>query len=160
MTGGDLRIQIPPDEPVIRFQRSVAAPPALVYRAWTEPALLRRWWGPAEMTLIVCDVDLRAGGAYRFVFRDPDGAEHGFGGRYVDLDPGRRVVTTVTFDATPDRECVDTVEFLPVTGGTLVSGVSRHASIAVRDEHVGHGMERGMRSAHHRLDTLMKEETR
>ena len=53
MIPGDLTIQTPPDEPVIRFQRFVAAPPALVFRAWTEPDLLRRWWGPAEYELIV-----------------------------------------------------------------------------------------------------------
>ncbi|HEY3009576.1 MAG TPA: SRPBCC family protein [Micromonosporaceae bacterium] len=158
MIPGDLTIQTPPDEPVIRFQRLVAAPPALVFRAWTEPELLRRWWGPAEYQLIVCEVDLRVGGGYRFVHRGPDGVEYGSRGRYLEVEPGRRLVNTFTRDPAPDRESVDAIDFLAVGGGTLVSGVSRHESIAARDAHVNAGMEGGMRGAYRKLDDLMTQE--
>jgi uncharacterized protein YndB with AHSA1/START domain len=151
-------IQTPPDEPVIRLQRFFAGPPDLVFRAWTEPALLRRWWGPAGLTLAVCEIDLRVGGGYRFGYRAAGGAESGYGGRYLEIKPGVRLVYTATFDIWPDRECVDALDFVPVTGGTLLSVVSTHQSIEWRDAHVNGGMERGMRDNYGRLDQFLREE--
>ncbi len=149
---GDLEIETPADEPLIRFRRFVQAPPELVFRAWTEPAQLKLWWGPADATLVVCEVDLRVGGGYRFVHRTPDGQERGTRGEYLEIERGRRLVDTFVSDGTPDRHSVDTVEFHAVLDGTLVSGTSVHESTEARDEHVNAGMERGMRDAYRRLD--------
>lgn len=66
---GDLEIETPQGEPLIRFRRFVRAAPDAVFRAWTEPEQLRQWWGPADWDLVVCEVDLRVGGGYRFVRR-------------------------------------------------------------------------------------------
>jgi uncharacterized protein YndB with AHSA1/START domain len=147
-----LEIETPADEPVIRFRRFVNAPPALVFTAWTDPAALVHWWGPAQWTLIVCEVDLRVGGGYRFVHQTPEGHRHGSSGDYLEIDPGRRLVNTFVFDGTPDRKSVDSTDFLTAPGGTLVSGISRHESITARDDHVNGGMERGMRDTYQRLD--------
>ena len=152
MIPDDLEIEVPPDEPVVRFRRFVKAPPALVFRAWTEPAALREWWGPADWTLIVCEIDLRVGGRYRLVHRSPDGQLHGGSGEYLEIEPGVRLVNTFVFDGTPDRASIDSIDFLPVPGGTVVSGLSRHESITARDEHVQGGMEYGMRETYRRLD--------
>jgi uncharacterized protein YndB with AHSA1/START domain len=154
-----LEIETPPGEPVIRFRRAVRAAPAVVFAAWTEPDQLRRWWGPAEWTLVVCEVDLRVGGGYRFVHQDRDGARYGTRGTYLRIEPGALLVNTFTFDGTPGRESTDTVEFRPAGGGTLVCGTSEHESIAARDAHVGGGMERGMRDTYRRLDALLAADT-
>jgi uncharacterized protein YndB with AHSA1/START domain len=158
MNPGELSLQIPPDQPVIRFQRIFAGPPELVFRAWTEPALLQRWFGPADLPLVECEIDLRVGGRYRFVHRAANGRQSSYGGRYLEIEPGVRLVSTVTFGIWPDREHVDALDFLPVTGGTLLSGVSTHQSVEWRDEVVNFGMERGMRDGHAALDRLVKEE--
>jgi hypothetical protein len=79
-------LDVPAGEPVIRFNRFVAAPPDLVFRMFTEPEHLRRWWGPRYLELVVCDVDLRAGGPFRFVSRAPDGGEHPFSGEFVAVE--------------------------------------------------------------------------
>lgn len=154
-----LEIETPPDEPIIRFRRFVKAPPARIFAAWTDPAALRQWWGPADWTLVVCDVDLRVGGGYRMVHQTPDGKRFGTSGEYLEIVPGRCLVNTFVFDGTPDRKSVDTVEFIAVPGGTLVTGVSRHESIAARDAHVNAGMERGMRDTYRRLDAFLEART-
>jgi uncharacterized protein YndB with AHSA1/START domain len=159
VNAGDLTVQIPPDEPVIRFQRFFAGPPDLVFRAWTEPELLLRWFGPPDIPLVECSVDLRVGGEFRFVHRAANGRESRYGGRYTEIEPGRRLVYRVVYDVWPDRESVEALDFRPVTGGTLLSGVATHRSLAWRDEMVGLGMERGQRAGYARLDLLLKELT-
>ena len=72
-------------EPVITYRRFVPAPPELVFEAWTKPEHLTQWLGPAYLELSVCEIDLRVGGAYRFVHRAPDGTEHGFHGEYLEV---------------------------------------------------------------------------
>lgn len=71
MSGPHLDIQAPQDVPVIVFRRVFQAPPRLVFEAWTEPGHLRHWRGPRGLELVVCEVDLRVGGGYRFLHRAP-----------------------------------------------------------------------------------------
>lgn len=151
-----LTLDIPTDEPVIRFERFVAAPPELVFRAMTEPEHLRNWWGPRQGEMTTCEVDLRVGGGYRFVLSS-GGHEAGFRGTYRELDPPRRVVQTFVYEAMPDHEAVETMVLEPVEGGTLLRGETRHDSIASRDGHVASGMEGGMRETYERLDELVAE---
>lgn len=152
ITPSDLEIETPLAEPLIRFRRFVAAPPELLFGAWTEPAQLKRWWGPADWELIVCEVDLRVGGRYRFVHRLPGGQEMGTAGEYLEIQRNRLLRNTFVFDGTPDKSSDDTTEFIAVPGGTLVAGTSVHESVAARDEHIAGGMERGMRDTYQRLD--------
>ena len=67
-------------EPVLRLERTFAAPRAAVFRAWTEPEQLVKWWGPRDFTVPVCEIDLRRGGTWRTCMRDADGGEHYVGG--------------------------------------------------------------------------------
>lgn len=155
MSTQTLELDIPPDSPTILIRRFVKAPPELVFTAMTEPRHLRRWWGPRNLELVVCEVDLRVGGGYRFVHRAPDGSEFGFHGSYRELDPPRRVVQTFVYEGAPDHPAVETMELQPVEGGTLLVATSVHDSVASRDAHVASGMEAGMRETYERLDELL-----
>ena len=156
MNSTELRISTPIDEPVVRFQRFVNAPPALAFEVWTDPEHLRHWWGPRALTLVVSEVDLRVGGAYRFVSRAPDGQEFAFHGVYREIQPPRHLVSTFVYEGLPDNEVVETVTFEPAQGGTLISSLSVHASLAARDVHVATGMEGGLTESHVRLDELLE----
>jgi uncharacterized protein YndB with AHSA1/START domain len=156
MTPTELDIAIPADSPVVSFRRTVKAPLALVFGVWTEPEHLRHWWGPRALALVVSEVDLRVGGGYRFVSRAPDGQEFAFHGVYREIEPPRRLVSTFVYEGLPDNEVVETVTFELVEGGTLISSLSVHASLAARDAHVAMGMEGGLIESHVRLDELLE----
>jgi uncharacterized protein YndB with AHSA1/START domain len=151
MSGRGLEIDVPQDEPAVVFRRVVQAPPSLVFRAWTEPEHLRHWWGPREFALVVCDIDLRVGGRYRFVQRAPDGQDHGFHGEYREIERPHRLVWTFAYEGAPEYESVETVTFEPVDGGTLVTGRPVFPSFAARDLYTQAGLERGMHESHQRL---------
>jgi uncharacterized protein YndB with AHSA1/START domain len=155
MTHTTLELLTPADEPVIVMRRFFAVPPALVFRAWTEPDLFRRWIGPRHLETVVLEMDARVGGSYRFVQRAPDGGEHAFHGDYLEVDAPHRLVSTFVYEPFPDAPSVDTLVLEVVDGGTLSTGTSRHVSLAARDAHVAAGMERGVREGYERLDELI-----
>jgi uncharacterized protein YndB with AHSA1/START domain len=146
-----LEIATPTDEPVLIWQRTLSAPLSLVFNLLTDPEYLRHW-GPSGLDLVVCDVDLRVDGEYRFVHRAPDGQEFAFHGVYREVEPPRRVVQTLVYEGAPDNEAVETMTLEEVDGGTRVVGHSTYVSIAARDEHVAAGLKEGMADCHERLD--------
>jgi uncharacterized protein YndB with AHSA1/START domain/dihydrofolate reductase len=148
----ELEIEIPPGEPVIAFRRVVKAPPDLVFRIYTEPEHLRRWWGPRHLDMVLCEIDLRVGGTYRFVHRAPDGQEFGFHGEYRVIERPYRLVKSFVYEGTPDDEAVDTFTFEPVDEGTLISCRTVHSSIAARDAHAASGAAAGLTASYQRLD--------
>lgn len=150
-----LDIETPADEPVIRFRRFVKAPPALVFRAYTEPEHMKNWLGPRYLETTLCEVDLRVGGRWRLVHRAPDGTEHAFHGVYREVDRPSRLSNTFVYEPWPEAEAVDTVEFQEADGGTLIVGTSRHGTIEARDRHVAAGMEKGMTEGYERLDDVV-----
>lgn len=152
MSTATIDITIPPDRPVILWSRVVKAPPELAFRMWTEPDHIRNWLGPRGLEMPVCEVDLRVGGSYRFVHRAPDGSEFAFTGEYREIDRPRRLVSTWVWEGMPEDVTLQTIEFEPVAGGTRLHGVAEHTSIAARDQHVAHGMERGMVESYERFD--------
>jgi uncharacterized protein YndB with AHSA1/START domain len=155
MTSSLLEISVPVDVPVIEFERVVAASPALVFELWTNPEHLRNWWGPKKYEVVSIDIDLRVGGAYRYVHRAPDGVEHAFHGTYREVGPPRRLVHTTVYEGAPDSEAIDSFTFDDVEGGTLIRCRSEHSSLATRDMYVVEGMERGLTESHQRLDALI-----
>jgi len=157
-TAAQLEIEIPPDEPLIRFRRSFSAPRERVWRAWTNPELLAQWLGPRALTMTACEMDLRPGGAWRFVHAAPDGTEHGFHGEFTEVDPPRRLARTFVYDPWPEDSMEEWFELQEVDGGTLLVGASRHASIESRDKHVESGMETGMTESMERLDEVLAAE--
>lgn len=108
--------------------RTFDAPRARVFEAWTRPELVRRWWGPGGFTLPVCEIDLRPGGAYRFVMRGPDGAEFPVTGVYHEVAPPERLVFTDGVELPDGRSpvAIVTVTFVEQEGRTTVTIRARH----------------------------------
>lgn len=154
-TPSSLELEVPADEPVIRFRRFLRAPRDLVFRVMTEPEHRRSWWGPRALELVVAEADLRVGGTYRYVQRAPDGQEFAFRGEFREIDPPRRMVQTFAFEGFPEAESVEAMDLVEVEGGTMVHGVVTHTSMANRDGHVNSGMEPGMRETYERLDEVL-----
>lgn len=152
-----LELEIPPGQPVILFRRFVAAPPELVWEVYTRCEHLRNWWGPRNLEMVECSVDVRPGGAWRHVVRAPDGSVHGFGGEYLIVERPHTLSSTFVYDGAPDHPATDTVTFEATGGGTLIRGRSEHASVEARDAHVASGMEPGMRDSYDRLGELLAE---
>jgi len=144
-----------PTEPTITISRWFDAPRRLVYDAMTKPELVKRWWGFRDDELVVCEIDHRVGGRWRFVLRHPDGREDGFGGVYKEIVPNLRVVQTFIYDPYPDAEAVETAILVEENRGTTLSILVRHKTMEARDGHLGAGMERGLKITHERLAELL-----
>ncbi len=120
--------------------RLIDAPRALVFRAWTQPEHIARWWGPQGYTTIFCDMDIRIGGRYRFGMRSPEGTEHWKVGVFRELVEPERVVFTFAWEA-PDgelrHELLTTVTFTDQVGRTLLT--LRQAVFETTDGRDDHG---------------------
>jgi uncharacterized protein YndB with AHSA1/START domain len=110
----------PNDALVLRLSRSFAAPRDRVFRAFTSPAQLVRWWGPKGFTVPACTLDVRAGGAWRTVMRSPEGKDHIVSGVYREIIPPERLVLTWAWeeDGARGHETVVTIELFETPGGT------------------------------------------
>ena len=103
--------------------RLINAPPARVYKAWTDPAELQRWFGPKDVRTIKIDADVRVGGKYRWDLKKQDGEEWSCFGEYRELIPGKKIVFTWKWDddeAWENHDSVVTVELSDRDGGTEV----------------------------------------
>lgn len=135
--------------------RTFDAPAGLVFEAWTKPEHLREWMGPRGYANVVFEVDLRPGGAYRFVQRDPDGREHAFHGVYREVAPPHRLVSTFVYEGAPEHEALNTLVLREENGKTVAAITTRFQSAAHRDGMLGSGMERGMSQSFARLDDAL-----
>lgn len=151
----ELHIETPADEPLIVLRKLVKAPPELVFRLYTEPEHLRRWWGPRHLELVIDQLDVRVGGRYRFVHRAPDGQEFAFSGTYLEIDPPHRLVKTFVYEGKPDDQAVDRYTFEPVGPDTLIRLRKVHPSIASRDAHFESGAAPGLTAAYERQEELL-----
>src|SRR5262249_38951527 len=128
----------------------------LVFEAWTNPEHMRRWLGPRRLTWVVCDVDLRVGGAYRWVQRAPDGQEYKFHGVYREIARAGKLVVTLVFEVAPEHEAIETLTLTEQGGRTVATTLTQHKSIAARDGHLAGGRaEIGLREGYERLDELL-----
>ena len=126
------------EKPSLALTRSYPVAPEKVWRAWTDPQALKRWWGPGGQDPVsVVELDLRVGGRFRIVFGGPQGADHEVQGVYREVVPARRLVFTWTWPrTTPERESLVTLEFRAAGRGTeLVFLHEQHFDAAVRDGH-------------------------
>lgn len=151
----------------IVMTRLLNGPPHIVFKAYTEPEFVRRWWAPKSLgvSLLSCDADVRAGGRYRYVLLHRTGGHLGFSGRYTEVTPYTRIVYTQVFEpkasepnATEPAEseyAVVTVTFEEREGKTLLTSHELYPSKAVRDGVVASGMEKGMRETMDQLDELV-----
>ena len=151
-----------PSDREIALTRVFDAPRELVFDAWTKPELLTRWLGiHGGWTFPVCEVDLRVGGKYRFVWRGPDGNEMGMGGTYTEIVRPERLVSTERFDEPwYPGEAVDTLVLTEKDGRTTSTLTMRLESKEARDGVLRSGMETGLESGYARLDELLGSQVR
>lgn len=153
---GKLQVSTPSDRE-IAMTRVFDAPRSMVFDAWTKPELLTRWLGVrGGWTFAICQVDLRVGGSYRFVWRGPNGAEMGMGGVYREVMPPDRLVATEKFDESwYEGEALDTTTFVERDGKTTATTTVRYASREVRDGVLKSPMERGVAESYDKLDEVL-----
>jgi uncharacterized protein YndB with AHSA1/START domain len=162
MTIDKAQVTTPTDREV-KVTRSFKAPRGLVYRAFTEPELVRRWLlGPPGWSMPVCEMDVRVGGKYRWNWRnDQDGSQFGFNGTFREVQPPAKLVHTETYDAGtvgesfPGQEALVTVTFAEEDGVTTMTSVIDFGSKEARDGAMATGMTDGMEQSYQLLDRLL-----
>jgi uncharacterized protein YndB with AHSA1/START domain len=137
-----LTVSLPADEQVL-MTREFDAPARHVFRAYTTPELVMRWWAGRRGEMRSADIDLRVGGAWRWVMDAHGGHEVAFHGVYREIVPDERLVFTEVFEGAPDAEALVTVTFAEAGGRTTLSMLMQLPSRAVRDAILATDMEQG-----------------
>lgn len=142
-------------KPALTLKRRLNAPPAKIYRAWTDAAKISRWFGPEDAEILRAETDVRVGGRFRIVFRGPDGEEHDVGGVYREVVPNQKLVFTWAWRSTPERESLVTVALKRDGDGTLLTLLhEQFFDEAARDRH-----GRGWNETLDKLESYVRERT-
>jgi uncharacterized protein YndB with AHSA1/START domain len=167
-SSGTPLITLPSDEQIL-ITRELAAAPPLVYRAWTTPELVKRWWSGGHGPVTVADIDLRIGGTWRFVISGAGGYEVAFHGEYREIAPNERLVYTEVFEGAPapaDGDAgtteppLDIVTFAPSdSGGTTLTLLVECHTKALRDLILESGMEAGVQGQMAALEEVARSLT-
>ena len=146
-----------PTEREIVMTRVFDAPRRLVFDAHTKPELVRRWLlGPPGWSMPVCEIDLRVGGTYRYVWRNDHGTEMGMGGVFREIVPPERLVATEAFDESwYPGEALDTTVLVEQDGRTTLTLTVLYESREARDAALKSDMERGVNASYDRLAALL-----
>ncbi len=150
---GTLKVTTVGDREIV-MTRVFDAPRQRVFAAFTRPELLKRWFGPRGWSLVVCEVDLKVGGTFRFVLRGPDGTEMGMRGVYREIVPPERSVHMESFDQFRGESQVTTV-LVEQGGKTTLTATVLYPSAEVRDAVIKSGMEHGAAESYDRLAELL-----
>ncbi len=145
-SSGSATVTLPTDEQIL-ITREFDAPRHLVYRAWTTPELVRRWWSGRRGTMTLAEIDLRVGGAWRYVMIAHGGHEVGFHGEFRELEPDARIVSTEIYEGMPGGDsdpAVNTITFAETDGRTTLTVLMQLTSREIRDIIIESGMEGGM----------------
>ncbi len=153
---GALKVTTPTDREIV-FTRVFDAPRELVFDAMTRPELLKHWLlGPPGWTMPICEIDLRVGGAYRYVWRSADGVEMGMGGIHREIVRPERIVCTQLFDEDwTGGEAVGTLVLVERNGNTTLTNTVLYSSREARDAVLKTPMEDGMAAGYDRLAELL-----
>ena len=144
MTSSGTAVVTLPTDTQILIAREFDAPKHLVYEAWTTPELVKRWWSGHRGAMTIAEIDLRVGGAWRYVMVAEGGFEVAFHGEYREIDPNERIVSTEVYEAMPEGEALNTVTFTEADGRTSLTLLMELASKDERDAVIKSGMEGGM----------------
>jgi uncharacterized protein YndB with AHSA1/START domain len=146
-----------PSDLEIAMTREFDAPRRLVFEAMTTPEHVRRWLGSAEYPITTCEIDLRIGGAYRYVFRRPDGSEMTLQGTFTDVARPDRVafVERIIMPGFTSDEYRVTSTFVEHDGKTTLTTTILHNSKENRDGHLNSGIEKGVEPAYERIAELV-----
>jgi len=150
-----MTLTVPSDREIV-LTRTFDAPRRLVWEALTRPEHVPQWWGPRGTTMLVDKMDLRPGGAWRFVSRGPDGSEHGFRGEYREIVPPERIVQTFEWEGLPGHISVETLTLEERDGRTTITGTSVFDSVEDRDGMLQSGMETGAAETYDRLEEHLR----
>lgn len=154
-THPETEITADPDLPLIHIIREFEAPVEAVFRAHTDPELVRQWLGPRRLTMRIERWDAQTGGAYRYVHSGEDGTEHGFYGSFHEIRSPERMVQTFTYEGFPDGVCLETATFEDLGGRTRLHIASVFDSVQARDLTMSSGMESGVTEGYEQLDELL-----
>ena len=153
---GSATVTLPTDEQIL-ITREFYAPRHLVYRAWTTPELVRRWWSGERGEMTIAEIDLRVGGTWRYVMVAEGDLEVGFHGEFREVVPNERIVSTEVFEGipgVPGGEALNTLTLTEADGRTTLSVLVEHKSKEERDGHINSGMEGGMQESMDRLEQV------
>jgi uncharacterized protein YndB with AHSA1/START domain len=150
-SSGTATVTLPTDEQIL-IRREFDAPKHLVYKAWTTPELVRRWWHANRGEMRVAEIDLRVGGKWRYAMVTEDGFEVGFHGEYREIVPDERIVSTEVYEGAPQVEGVEegtlnTLTLAEADGRTTMTVLVEAPSKEIRDAIIESGMEAGMQDA-------------
>jgi uncharacterized protein YndB with AHSA1/START domain len=151
-SSGTAKLTLPTDEQIL-ITREFDAPRHLVYKAWTTPELVKRWWSGHRGEVTSAEIDLRVGGAWRYVMVASEGFEVAFHGEFREIVPNERIVNTEVYEMpdapplAPEDEPLNIVTFTEVDGRTTLSVLVQTTSKELRDLIVDSGMEVGMQEA-------------
>jgi uncharacterized protein YndB with AHSA1/START domain len=155
-SSGTAKVTLPTDEQIL-ITREFDAPRHLVYRAWTTPELVKRWWAGQRGEMTLAEIDLRVGGSWRYVMTSTEGFEVAFHGEYREIVPDERIVTTEVYEM-PDAEPLpaadeplNIVTFSEAGGRTTLEILVQCTTKELRDTIIDSGMESGMQEG---LDLL------
>ena len=150
-TSGTAVVTLPSDTEILTT-REFNAPKHLVYRAWTTPELIKRWWAGDRGVVTVAEIDLRVGGACRYAMDANAGFEVAFHGEFREIVPNERIVSTEIFEGMPDAgAALNTVSFTEKDGRTTLTILTEYPSREIRDMVLASGMEGGLQES---LDDL------
>jgi uncharacterized protein YndB with AHSA1/START domain len=152
-SSGTATVTLPNDDQIL-ITREFDAPRHLVYRAWTTPELVKRWWSGYRGETTIAEIDLRVGGSWRCVMVTEGGFEVAFRGEYREIVPDERIVSTEVYEGMPQGEALNTVTFAETDGRTTLTVLVEHASKEARDAHVNSGMETGMQEGMDLLEQI------
>jgi uncharacterized protein YndB with AHSA1/START domain len=146
MAKGSAKVSLPADDEIL-ITRDFAAPKHLVFKAYTTPELVSRWWHAEHGTMKSCEIDLRVGGKWRYAMTANAGFEVAFHGEYKEIVPDERIVSTEVYEGAPDAPALTTATFVEKDGRTTLTILSRHESRENRDAVIASGMESGLQIA-------------
>jgi uncharacterized protein YndB with AHSA1/START domain len=156
-SSGTAKVTLPNDEEIL-ITREFDARRELVWRAWTEPALVERWWGGQRGAMESVEIDLRVGGTWRYVMAAQGGFQVAFHGEFREIEPVERIVTTEVFEGAPPSDAGDVlnvVTFTEADGRTTLDLLVQCPNQEIRDAIMDSGMETGMQEQYDVLDELV-----
>jgi uncharacterized protein YndB with AHSA1/START domain len=153
--GRTAKVTTPSDREIVS-ERVFDAPRELVFKTFTDPELIPEWWGLRRTTTIVDKMEVKPGGAWRFVQRNEDGTESAFRGTYREVTPPERIVQTFEWEGMPGHVLVEIVVFEDLGERTKMVNTSLFHTTEERDGMLEAGMESGMNESHQLLDELLE----
>jgi len=153
---GKLNVVAEPGTHEVVMTREFNAPRELVFRAFTDPTLVPKWWGPDSTRTTVDQMEVKFGGVWRYVQRDADGNEYAFRGVYHDIVAPERITYTIEFEPMPGHVGLETITFEEHDGKTRIIDSGVFQSVKDRDGFVQSGMEGGANESWDRFEIILE----